>query len=240
MKPKALNTARYSIELNVGSEIEHFPIVFRKRRGARHMVIRYQPLQHIVTVTLPPSVSIRQGLHFAHGKRQWLAAQVLEHARHVPFENGQIIPLLGRNYTLTHVGGRGVVTIDGDRIIVPGQESFMPRRVRDWIKYLAREEITELGRAHAEKIGQKIKRVSVRDTASRWGSCSHDGCLSFSWRLALAPYSVLDYVVCHEVAHVKEHNHSPDFWALVAELCPGHEAARDWLAKHGATLYGYG
>lgn len=163
-----------------------------------------------------------------------------ERVRPVPFACGQRLPVCGQELTLIHTGGRGLVRIEGDRLLVPGEEAFMARRVRDWVKSLAREEITRLAQAKAVQLGVRIKRISVRDTVSRWGSCSSDGALSFSWRLAFAPYPVMDYVVCHEVAHIKEHNHGPAFWKRVAELCPGHKEARAWLRKHGATLYAYG
>jgi predicted metal-dependent hydrolase len=117
---------------------------------------------------------------------------------------------------------------------------FMARRVRDWLKQEARMRISELARQKATLIGKTVRQVSVRDTSSRWGSCSHAGNLSFSWRLILAPYEVFDYVVSHEVAHLQEFNHSDAFWAVVEQLSPGHERWRHWLAAHGPRLYAYG
>src|SRR5262249_62094428 len=123
---------------------------------------------------------------------------------------------------------------------VPGDKQFMSRRVQEWLKVQIREEIVKLAQKKADQIGARVKRVSLRDTSSRWGSCSHDGNLSFSWRLVLAPYEVLEYLVSHEVAHIKEHNHSEKFWALVEKLYPDYEKAQHWLKAHGATLYAYG
>jgi predicted metal-dependent hydrolase len=227
---------RYSITING----EPMPVIVRKRRGARRFVIRYQPLQHSVGLTLPPYASIRQGLRFAQEKSEWIAQRMNEKPPTVSFADGAIIPILGKEYTLCHVGGRGVVKEEGDKIIVPGDAAFMPRRVRDFLKAKAREEITKLSQHQAERLGKKIKKISLRDTSSRWGSCSHDGNLSFSWRLVLAPYAVLEYLVSHEVAHLQEHNHSPAFWALVAKLFPAYEQAQQWLSEHGQRLYSYG
>jgi len=215
------------------------PVIIRKHPRSRRMIIRYQPLQHHVSLTLPRYTSIRQGLHFVEEKRAWLADQITEKAQPVPLADGQIIPVLGNDYTLRHIGGRGVVSIDGDRILIPGDESFMKRRILEWLKRQARTEITRLATAKAEQINKPLKRISLRDTSTRWGSCSHDGNLSFSWRLIFAPYEVLEYVVGHEVAHIKHHNHSAAFWATVGEICPDYEKCRHWLKIYGSKLYSY-
>jgi len=219
---------------------ENIPIVIRKHPRSRRMVIRYQPLKQQVSLTLPRYVSIRQGLRFVEEKRAWIERQLHEEARPVPFSDGQIIPVQGKDYILTHRAGRGLVTIDSDRIIVPGEVDFLARRVREWLKRRAREEIVPLAEQKAAAIGKRLKKISLRDTSSRWGSCSHDGNLSFSWRLILAPAGVLDYLVCHEVAHLAEHNHSTAFWAIVERLCPTYESAQKWLKTHGQRLYAYG
>lgn len=217
-----------------------FPIVIRKHPKSRRMVIRYQPLQHHLCLTLPRYVSIRQGLHFVEEKRAWIERQIDEQPEHIPFTDGQVIPFHGTDYTLTHKGGRGVISIEDEKILVPGDKQFMERRVREWLKEKAREEITALAKKDAALIGKKIKKITVRDTSSRWGSCSHDGSLSFSWRLILAPDYVLKYLVSHEVAHLAELNHSPAFWAIVKELCPEYDQARRWLKTYGQRLYSYG
>ena len=90
------------------------------------------------------------------------------------------------------------------------------------------------------EIGRPPARISMRDTRSRWGSCSRAGNLNFSWRLVMAPENVLDYVVAHEVAHLRELNHSARFWTLVDTLCPDVKDARWWLRTHGAALHRYG
>src|SRR5207237_6878721 len=85
-----------------------------------------------------------------------------------------------------------------------------------------------------------IKRISVRDQSSRWGSCSNAGVLSFSWRLILAPPFVLDYLAAHEVAHLVELNHSRRFWRLVRCVYPDADRAKVWLDVHGTDLHRYG
>lgn len=116
----------------------------------------------------------------------------------------------------------------------------MARRVREWLKKEARAEIAAIAAAKAERIGRSIKKISLRDTRSLWGSCNHKGNLSFSWRLVFAPRDILDYIVSHEVAHLAELNHSAAFWRIVAELCPHWRESRAWLKKYGEQLFRYG
>jgi len=237
---KSVKPTSYFIELTIGATVESLPVIIRKHPKSKRMVIRYHPIQHHVALTLPRYVTIKQGLHFVSEKREWLAEQIQDKPRHVPFTDGQTIPVLGKKYMLQHVGGRGVVRIEEDCIIVPGDIEFMARRVLEWLKRLARETITAIAQAKAKIIGKDVKKISLRDTSSRWGSCSHDGNLSFSWRLVLAPREILDYVTCHEVAHLRHHDHSPAFWTLVHLLFPDHHNAKQWLKAHGGELYMYG
>lgn len=240
MKNNALKSSPYSVALTVDSRTEHLPVIFRKHPTSQHMVIRYQPLQHLIAVTLPRYVSIRQGLHFIEEKRNWIEEQVRERSARVPFADGQILSVCGTALAIRHTGGRGVVRIDGGSLLVPGDAAFVSRRVREWLKKTARHEMLRIACARAPLIGRAIGKVTLRDTHSRWGSCSSDGSLSFSWRLVLAPPEVLEYVVCHEVAHLLHHNHSTAFWEAVEKLCPEHRKARKWLKTHGATLWAYG
>jgi predicted metal-dependent hydrolase len=125
-------------------------------------------------------------------------------------------------------------------IYVSGQEAHAPRRLRDWLIERARETLVTRVAFHAERLGVKPRRVVVRDQSSRWGSCSSSRVLSFSWRLVLAPPSVLDYVAAHEVAHLKEMNHGPRFWQTVERTYPNMEEARLWLHRQGVVLHRYG
>jgi predicted metal-dependent hydrolase len=125
-------------------------------------------------------------------------------------------------------------------IWVRGDAAHAPRRVLDFLKREARKALEARVLEHAAQLGVKPSRITVRDTASRWGSCSTARALSFSWRLILAPAFVLDYVVAHEVAHLREMNHSPRFWAHVKSLTPGMKTAQAWLRANGRDLQRYG
>jgi hypothetical protein len=112
--------------------------------------------------------------------------------------------------------------------------------VHDFLKREARRELQKSAQAHAEALSVRVKRLSIRDQSSRWGSCTSAGSLSFSWRLILAPPFVLDYLAAHEVAHLVEMNHSPRFWRVVARVCPSVERAKRWLDTYGNDLHRYG
>lgn len=222
------------------SAAEPVPILVRKRKGAKSMVLRYRPQTHALALTLPHHVSIARGLRFVEDKRQWVMQQLEKKPQTVPFDDGQIIPVLGESLRLKHVGGRGVISRREGDVLVPGDREFMTRRVREWLMNEARLAIGDLAQGKARLIRRRIARITLRDMHSLWGSCTQDGKLSFSWRLALAPPEVLDYLVSHEVAHLAELNHGPAFWRVVETLCPGWRKARAWLKRHGDTLYGYG
>jgi predicted metal-dependent hydrolase len=128
---------------------------------------------------------------------------------------------------------------DGE-IHVAGHGEHLPRRVQDWLKFEARREIARRAHEKAELIGKKIRRISLKDPKTRWGSCSPSGCLSFTWRLIFAPPHVIDYVVAHEVAHMRELNHGPRFWRTVSELTRHEKSARHWLQTEGLHLHRYG
>ena len=125
-------------------------------------------------------------------------------------------------------------------IAVAGDAAHVSRRVKDFLRKLALEDIEKAVRRHTATLGISARKITIRDTTSRWGSCSSQRDLSFSWRLILAPSPVLDYLAAHEVAHLREMNHSHRFWALTHKLCPHTEEAEGWLKRHGASLHGYG
>ena len=110
----------------------------------------------------------------------------------------------------------------------------------DFLHRQARRDLEAASKQYADRLDVEIKRISVRDQASRWGSCSTTGVLSFSWRLILAPPFVLHYLAAHEVAHLVEMNHSPRFWRVVARVCPSVERAKKWLDTYGNDLHRYG
>lgn len=227
-----------TITLDLGGKT--VDIAIKRSARAGRISLRVDPALGPVMI-LPAKASLRDAEKFAVAHCVWLAEKLARLPGRVAFEPGAPVPLLGIDHAIMHEPGarRGVWVEDG-AIKVSGQTDFVARRVTDFLKAEAKRLI--LPRAHdlAAAIGRKPGRVAVKDTRSRWGSCSATGDLSFSWRLVLAPERVLTYVVAHEVAHLAELNHSPAFWAVVAGLNPDHAHARAWLKSHGARLHRYG
>ena len=210
-------------------------------RRARHISLRVDEKWGGVDLILPGRNARSEGIEFAHEKSSWILRQIDSLPVRVPFVDGAIIPILGKDHLVRHrPEARGVVWLSGTELNVAGEAPHMSRRITDWLRKSSREEIRHRAEAYAQSIDAKFARISVRDTRSRWGSCSEEGHLSFSWRLILAPEMVLDYVVAHEVAHLGELNHGRKFWRLVDQLCPGNRVPRYWLKRYGATLHRYG
>ncbi len=127
----------------------------------------------------------------------------------------------------------------GDLIEVPESAAAPGAHVEGLLKAHARDRLADASERYARQVARPIKRISLRDTRSRWGSCSSAGALMYSWRLIMAPPDVLDYVAAHEVAHLCEMNHSSRFWELVEKLCPDYASHRVWLRREGASLHRY-
>jgi hypothetical protein len=216
------------------------PLTCKRVARARHFSLRYRPLQGDALLTLPARASLAQALQFAESRKDWLLQQVGRAPARVAFADGVEIPVLGERLLLRHSPRARGVRKDEGVLYVGGGEAFFSRRVRDWVQAQIKREAGALARRYANILGTQVRRIAVKDTSSRWGSCSHAGDITFSWRLAFAPEAVLAYVAAHEAAHLQEMSHSPRFWVIVQELCPAWREARDWLKREGAGLYRYG
>ena len=220
------------------------PVTLRRNPRARRIILRIDGQGDGgdgVAVTLPRGVSAAEGLALVREKADWVLERLSELGPRVTFADGAVVPLGGTDHLIRHVPGRrGVVRREGGEILVAGRIEHLGRRVRDWFRAQARSEIGPRVREKAARLGRAWGRVTIRDTKSRWGSCSADGNLSFCWRLVMAPETVLDYVVAHEVAHLAEANHGTKFWRLVDGLTADADGAREWLRENGEALHRYG
>ncbi len=217
------------------------PLVFMQNKRARRIILRFDHGQGRIVVVLPRRATLEQGRRFALLNKGWIRERLNLLPEPVPFSSGSVIPVMGTEYRVRHRPlGHGTVWLEDGMICVAGRAEHLARRLEDWLKREAQREIERRARAKAALIDKRIARITIRDPKSRWGSCSPRGQLSFSWRLILAPRAVIDYVVAHEVAHLKELNHGPRFWRLTAELTRDVEGARAWLNQHGHALHRYG
>lgn len=222
--------------------IEGKPVTvsFRRNARARRLVLRLSRDRSGVIVTLPPRVSRTQALDFARKSSQWIEERLAAEPAGRRLHAGAEILIRGDRRQIVHTGARrGTIVLADNVIIVAGDEAHLQRRLVDWLKAEAKRDLTKASAFYADAMGVKFHRLSVRDQKSRWGSCTSDGTLSYSWRLVLAPPFVLDYVAAHEVAHLKHMNHGRGFWRLVLSHCPEASRAKTWLKKHGAELHAY-
>jgi predicted metal-dependent hydrolase len=224
-------------ELNLGA-----PVAIRVNPRARRVSLRVDAATRTVELVLPHGAAAEQGVRFLKIHRGWIAARLDALPHPIRFEEGAIVPVLGQPHRIRHHADPAAppVAIGDGEIRVRGDPAFLGRRVRDHLILLARREFGRRARVCAANLGKTVARITVRDTKSRWGSCSSTGHLSFSWRLVLAPEAVIDYVVAHEVAHLAEMNHGPRFWRLVVSLVGDHAGPRGWLKRHRNRLLSYG
>lgn len=207
---------------------------------ARRLMVKVHPTSGAVMVIAPTQRSLDRALEFARSESDWIARQLAKVPSRVSLEPGAKIPYRGVEHTITRADSGPAALVPGAALIrVGGRSEHMPRRVADFLKRQAKHELQNKSIAYAAKLGLKPGRITVRDTASRWGSCSSTGSLSFSWRLILAPPFVLDYVVAHEVAHLKEMNHGPRFWSVLHTLVDDVATPQAWLRRHGTALHRY-
>ncbi len=231
--------------LEVQHEGARLRIALRRRPTARRITLRVSAATGEVVITLPSRTAVNTAQRFASSHAGWIAARLARLPERVVFEPGARLPLRGEPHRVTlrdTRGGAVRVELDagGPVISLACEPAHVARRIRDFLAREARRDLAAAVERYAPRLGQRPGRITLRDTRSRWGSCTARGELNFSWRLILAPPMVLDYLVAHEMAHLREMNHSPRFWTLLGQLCPNVEAAEAWLKRNGTGLHRYG
>ncbi len=241
-----------------GSDVTFFDVVhagethrvqIKRVAAARRLTLRVRAATRDVLLTMPPRGSTARAKVFVERHADWIAARLARLPASTPFWAGALVPLRGIAHEIVHEpGARGTVWIEpgeGDvgrppRLHVSGATPFVARRVQDYLIRQARVDLAAAVARHTARLGVKASRVTLRDTTTRWGSCSSAGALNFSWRLVMAPPLVLDYLAAHEVAHLVHMNHSDAFWSLAEGLVPDYRRAEAWLKAHGTGLMRYG
>lgn len=210
-------------------------VLLRRSARARRFSLRVSRIDGAVTLTLPARARLAEAVAFAAAQTDWLRGTLAQ----LPAQNrpgfGDLLPFEGAALRIEAASLRAPRR-EGDRLLVPAGADRLGARLETFLRHCARIRLQAATETHAKALGRPFKRITLRDTRSRWGSCAPDGSLSYSWRLIMAPPEVLDYVAAHEVAHLAEMNHSPAFWAVVARLCPDYARHRAWLKTHGAAL----
>ena len=214
------------------------PVAIRIHPQARRLKLRFDAGRALLLLTCPPRSNRRAALDWAAGQRDWVEERLAEALPARPLVPGSTIPFEGRDTLLRWVeGGPRLVAHDEGMLACGGPRESFSRRIEAWLRARARDLLSADTRAAAATAGVSIRRVSIGDAGTRWGSCSDSGSIRYNWRLVLAPPEVRRWVVAHEVAHRVHMNHGPAFKALEAALFDGDpQAARSLLRRIGPGL----
>lgn len=211
-------------------------VVLRRSARARRLSLRISRLDGRVSLTLPNRVPEREGLAFLREREDWLRGHLAKMEPEERVRLGGVLPYLGEDLPVMAADVKRARLRDGV-LDLPDDATKAGARAAAFLKLRARDALADASDRYAAQLGKSYGRISLRDTRSRWGSCSSAGDLMYSWRLIMAPPKVLDYVAAHEVAHLQHMDHSPRFWAVVEQLYPDHKACRKWLRDHGQRLH---
>lgn len=216
---------------------------------ARRVSLRLDRSRREVVATAPSPRRLGEAAAFARDRIDWISARLEELPRAQPLVPGVELTVMGEGVRLIQQPGRARwLAADSERpaqITAQGVGEGYARAVQRLLRKRALEGLSALTHTHAQALGVPMPRVSLTDARTRWGSCkppvgAQPAVIRYSWRLALAPLPVADYVAAHECAHLRELNHGPRFWALVEALVGDPTPHRAWLRAHGARLHAVG
>jgi predicted metal-dependent hydrolase len=210
--------------------------LWRRHATARQITLRIDARLGRVVVTLPARAKRAAGLALLNANAAWVASHLAALPDVQTMDAGGSVSIDGVPRLIRHKRGGQGVWLEADVVNAACDPAVVPRMVGQFLRAEAKRRLTGQALGKSARAGLALKCVSIRDTRSRWGSCSPGGALMFSWRVVMAPLFVQDYVVAHEVAHLKHLDHGADFWALADALSPHRKAAVSWLHKEGPRL----
>ena len=224
---------RHTLEGNPPIEVS-----LRRSGRARRLSLRVSRLDGRVTLSLPTRTPDHEGIAFLRAQEPWLRKHLSQLGACAPVRVGGAVLLRGQ---LVPIGAADVprIVVTDSGITVPLRVQAIGVPVQAKLKVMARDALALASDAYAAQVGRSYTQLSIRDTRSRWGSCSSQGRLMYSWRLIMAPPEVLTYVAAHEVAHLVRMNHSDAFWRVVERLYPNYDVPRQWLRENGDQLHRY-
>jgi len=213
------------------------PVTWRRSSRARRVTLRIDPSSAGLIITLPTRTPVETGLELLRTHHRWIVTRINALPVAPDLRDGQTIPVDGQSLLIRHCpdARRGVWIEDG-AICVSGDAAFLARRLREFLMREAKLRLAQHISTIAQTSGLRPSGLVLRDTRSRWGSCSESGQIMLCWRLVMAPPWVQHYVAAHEIAHLRHFDHSPAFWRLVATLCTTRREAEAWLRKNGPLL----
>ena len=224
-------------------ELADFVVVKRSKR-AKRLALRLDTRNRVFDLVVPKGVSYSQAHDFALDHQDWMQDKLQELPPPIRLQDGAHIPIFGKRHKIRVIYDEefrktDIIMKDGFLLVFTNKADPGPRILR-FLKTQAKERLSEMSYEKARAIRKRIKSIYVRDTKSRWGSCSEDGALSYSWRLIFAPQAAMDYVVAHEIAHLKHMDHSDNFWDLCTQLSDDFAEGHYWMRHHGHELMRYG
>ena len=235
MKITLLTGKTFDISEAVGMDIK---VV--QAKGARKLTLRIDSKERVPILSVPKWCSKKHAVGFINEHMDWLIENLSKMPPIKHFTDGMEISLFGQKVQIKHCPNeRRGTWLENNTLYVSGSAEFLHRRVKDYIKKQAEAEFFKISLQLATIIGQKLNSVCIKDTKSRWGSCSSLHNINYSWRIALAPKEVIDYLMAHEVAHLKHQDNSSEFWECVGMLNPNWQTGHKWLKKNGKLLYTY-
>jgi len=245
-RPPAAVPAPEILEIAYAGEI--YKIKLKRLASARRYTLRIRAARRDIVLTMPARGSLKEARGFTERNLAWIAARVERLPQGIEFLPGAIFPLRGTPHQIVYRAEKGGGSLRLDeaepgeprKLYVSGALPHIPRRIKDYLMREARRDFERAVERHCADLGIPARKITLRDTTSRWGSCSAQGALNFSWRLIMAPSFVLDYLAAHEVAHLRHLNHSAEYWAVLATLSPDVARAEKWLKAHGSELLRYG
>jgi len=204
-----------------------------------------------VQVVIPKHFPLKKVDALVRTKADWIRRKLSQYkdiqAQYQPkqYISGEIFTCLGRDYRLKVVEGakmpvslkQGVLRVSVPHDLSPEQRVLsVTKALEAWFREQAQLHLTKRTTWYTARMHVAPASVGIKSYRSRWGSCHADGRIYFNWRIIMAPPSIVDYVVVHELCHLVHHNHSPDYWHLVESIMPEYRDARDWLKQHGHGL----
>ena len=216
-----------------------FPLKVNTSFKLKHLSLRIDHKKHTVVLSMPVWYSKKRAFEFINSHLDWIEEKLMQLPKIKDFENGEKISLFGNYVTICHDENFGAPKLVDNILYVGGDKAFLHRRVKDYIKREAKTEFFQRSKVLAHKLGKKLNGVTIKDTTSRWGSCSTLNHINYNWRIALAPIETINYLMAHEVSHLLHQDHSPSFWKTVNTLNPNACAGKKWLDQHGNELYLY-
>ena len=230
------NTPHLPKNINIASQ-DVIQVVWKHSIRAKRLSLRIAPYENTLIVTVPIGCRPEQALAFVQANHAWINERLQKLEKTPSFSDNNIISIQGKPYRIMHAPKQqGGAWLEAQYLMVSGDRAFINRRVADFLRSHATTVLRQEVQAMAQSTDLHPSRVDIRDTSSRWGSCSSSGRIMLSWRVIMAPDIVRHYLIAHELSHLKHMNHGPLFWQQVAKTTPFKQQAETWLRQKGPLL----